>query len=750
MSEPKEKGSQPSPRVEPSSSEAEASPLLSRIVASETNCNSAPAYEDLAAAILAYPDDEGVAKALALSGCASEQELRGKPERWPDVIAALTHLTAQQPIDGDQAYAAILKTVQSLALTADDPKGIEDAKHGIFKQIFGAWDNLEKPLRKLVLKELWRKIPGKDKPSPTDLMVQLEVRRSRLRGKAVRVRLQGMMLTEKGQPCSNTRNAFMAIRQLLPNALHFNEFNQEDVICWPGEPERNWKETDTTRLQVRLQELGLAALQPGSVEAAVKLIASEHTINPIVESLHGLHWDHTRRLSIWLREVFGTPTDRYHIRAGRNLFIALVARAMQPGCQVDEVVVFEGEQGTLLKSSAWRIIGGPYFRELTADPHSKDFEQQLLGVWLGEFAEMHTLRRADASRIKQFVTNLIDHFRLPYGRKCVDLPRRIVFCGATNETTDWLTDHTGGRRWIPIKVLKPANLEWLRANRDQLFAEAVHLFKAGRKWHVYPLEEARAQQEMRTAEDPWAQPIAAYLCGRQEVTVSEIISHVLDVPVREQTRVLSTRVGMMLSRLKCTPTPVRRINGEPQRAWTVSESFASQKIKISPWGTEQEFNRDPDSKLEEKRKAQKAEEQTRRKAQKAEEQTRRKEAAAKSTAKASETVDASNGHAAEESVDASNGHAIDEYDWLKDEVTPESAKSNDPGQDNVQTLMKQLRTTQEHAEKLVNAGLATPELVTQAPIKTLTDISGHQVYAKTLQNEARKWLSAQRAGGNAR
>jgi AAA domain len=78
------------------------------------------------------------------------------------------------------------------------------------------------------------------------------------------------------------------------------------------------------------------------------------------------------------------------------------------------------------------------------------------------------------------------------------------------------------------------------------------------------------------------------------------------------------------------------------------------------------------------------------------------------------------------------------------------AKANGSGQDNVQTLMKQLRTTQERAEKLVNAGVTTPELVTQASIKTLTGISGHQAYAKTLQNEARKWLSAQRAGGNAR
>jgi predicted P-loop ATPase len=559
-----------------------------------------PTWQDLTAAILAYnPSDArtGFAKAREIAQVPSDEALHGAPETWPTVIAELTRLTAeaaaQQPTSGEQAYAAILKTAQSLALTADDPKGIDDAKHGFFNQLLGAWDNIEKPLRELAIKALWRKIPGKYKPSPKDLMVELEVRRRALRGNAARVRLQGLMPSANGQPLSNTRNALVAIRQLLPKALHFNEFNQEEVICWPGESERNYKDTDTTRLQVQLQELGMASLQPGSVEAAVKLIASEHTVNPVVERLNGLVWDGKRRLSVWLWEVYRTPTDRYHIRAGRNVFIALVARAMQPGCQVDEVVIFEGPQGTF-KSSVWRIIGGKYFKELTADPHSKDFEQQLLGVHLGEFAEMHALRRADAARIKQFVTNFIDHFRLPWGRKFVDLPRRIVFCGTTNESTDWITDHTGGRRWIPIKVVQPANLEWLRENRDQLFAEAVHLFKAGRKWHVYPLEEARAQQEMRIAEDPWSQPIATYLCGRQKVTVSEIIGRVLVVPVRDQTKALSTRVGAMLSRLKCTKMPVRWVDGEPKRAWMVPKEFATQKAKV-PLATEQDFNREADT-----------------------------------------------------------------------------------------------------------------------------------------------------------
>src|ERR1019366_3617763 len=106
---------------------------------------------------------------------------------------------------------------------------------------------------------------------------------------------------------------------------------------------------------------------------------------------------------------------------------------------VDESLLLEGTQGTR-KSSALRIIGGDHFAELTASPNSKDFEQQLQGVWLGEFAELNALRRTeDIARVKQFVTNRVDHFRMPYGRVVSDFPRRTVVCGSTNEEC-WLHD----------------------------------------------------------------------------------------------------------------------------------------------------------------------------------------------------------------------------------------------------------------------------------------------------------------------
>ena len=56
-------------------------------------------------------------------------------------------------------------------------------------------------------------------------------------------------------------------------------------------------------------------------------------------------------------------------------------------------------------------------------------------------------------------------------------PRQCVMIGTTNDT-DYLRDATGNRRFWPIKC-EFVDLEWLKENREQIWAEAAYRESCG-------------------------------------------------------------------------------------------------------------------------------------------------------------------------------------------------------------------------------------------------------------------------------
>lgn len=255
----------------------------------------------------------------------------------------------------------------------------------------------------------------------------------------------------------------------------------------------------------------------------------EHSFHPVQEFLDPLEWDGSSRVPTWLPDYLGVDDSSYARAVGQCWLISAVARIFEPGCKVDAILVLESTQG-LGKSSAFRILGGPWFTDEIADLGSKDAALGTMGAWLIELAELDSMSRSEVGKIKAFLSRNVDRFRPPYGRRLIEAPRQCVFAGSVNHNS-YLRDETGARRFWPVECHN-IDLEALRRDRDQLWAEAVALYRAGHKWWLDPDLEKHAKREQadRFEGGAWDELIAKWVDEKEFVTVTEILEQCIAKP----------------------------------------------------------------------------------------------------------------------------------------------------------------------------------------------------------------------------
>jgi predicted P-loop ATPase len=271
---------------------------------------------------------------------------------------------------------------------------------------------------------------------------------------------------------------------------------------------------ENVTLKVRQAVLTRFSFDPSATFTfdALKLRCLDRVFDPIRDYLDGLRWDGKARLGNWLVQYCGADDTELNRAIGRKMLVAAVRRVRSPGCKFDYIVVLEGAQG-VGKSSLLRLLAGEenFTDNEIIGLDKREQQEAIQGVWIYEVAELDGLHKSDVTKVKLFASKTVDSARPAYARSRVDRPRRGIFVATTNEDT-YLRDTTGNRRFWPVQVGK-INLDWVRQDRDQLWAEACELEASGEPLVIpealWP--HAAAQQQARMDLDPWEDAIVTKL-----------------------------------------------------------------------------------------------------------------------------------------------------------------------------------------------------------------------------------------------
>ena len=115
--------------------------------------------------------------------------------------------------------------------------------------------------------------------------------------------------------------------------------------------------------------------------------------------------------------------------------------------------------------------------------------------------------------MKAFFSRRVDRYRSAYGKANQDHPRQCVFIGTSNDLE--FVNVTGNRRFWPFRIAGAIDVAAIVADRDQLWAEAMALYRQGVQWWLVPnIETIAAEQQAGFVEaDIWEDLIADWLEG---------------------------------------------------------------------------------------------------------------------------------------------------------------------------------------------------------------------------------------------
>ena len=283
--------------------------------------------------------------------------------------------------------------------------------------------------------------------------------------------------------------------------------------------------------------------------------AKKCAYHPVRDLLKSHSWDNVKRAETWLPTYMGAADTPYTRAIGLATLLSLVTKVFEPGYSYDILPIAEGPQGILKSTALKTLVGERWFWSAIGffGLTTKEIMEQATGKWLLEFPELGGLRsKRDTDHVKAIMSQTIDRARLSYRRTVSEIKRQWTPFGTTNEK-NYLVDEEN-RRFYPFKVIGKIDIEKLKQDREQLFAEAYALYQAGERPHIPRelWEEGHRQQEARKTPDvnealiaEWTPKLGGLVKGDRAVALKEKVQDTLIMKNDDHIFVLKKKFGLL-------------------------------------------------------------------------------------------------------------------------------------------------------------------------------------------------------------
>lgn len=319
--------------------------------------------------------------------------------------------------------------------------------------------------------------------------------------------LEKLQMDKAGNVLPTTNNIYLILvkDKRLESIVYNDQLVGMDVrgdIPWEHQ-RPGWTDDDNTGLRLFLDQ-NYGIYSPNRTKDALVQAAHLRHYHPVKEYLEALPpWDGVPRVDTLLVDYLGAEDCSYTRAVTRKTLAAAVARVYHPGTKFDSILVLIGPQG-IGKSTIYAKLGKSWFSDsLTiTDMKDKSAAEKLQGYWILELGEMAGMKKAEVETVKSFVSRQDDKYRASYAPTVESHPRQCIIVGSTNTDTGFLRDITGNRRFWPVhvsgeSVKKPWDIE--PPEIQQIWAEALDMYRKGEKLYLDPEDEATARREQDNA-----------------------------------------------------------------------------------------------------------------------------------------------------------------------------------------------------------------------------------------------------------